>query len=132
MGEIPGCSKIENLTLWAANKEKVKKISVGSESVTVLLENNTIFQKGSSNSFHFKNNESKSVFTKTEIWDKESQQNIVDVACGQDFSMVVTESGQVWAWGNEFLDIIDQSSETPIQIKTPVGLLAKRVWAMIE
>lgn len=115
MGDLPACSSIGNLTQNSVLKQKVVKISISTESVTLLTDDNKIYQKGTSNGHHFKNNESKGTFVQTVIWaDKESEQKIVDVACGLGFSIIATENGLLWGWGNDFLEVHDQASQTPV------------------
>lgn len=130
MGDMSSCSTLSALTKNTAIKEKVRLVAVGTESCTIVLENNEVHYKGSSSNYHFKNDESKSSFCKMVIWpDVDSQQKIVDIASGSGFTICVTDIGEVWAWGKEFLDPIEQSSETPIQVKKPKEMLAKRCWA---
>ena len=42
--------------------------------------------------------------------DEEKEEPIVDIASGWGFTLVVTKSGLVWAWGNKFLDALGQNS----------------------
>lgn len=88
----------------------------------VVLENNEIFYRGDSIEYHFPNDESKGSFTQLKLWsDKADEQKIVDIASGHGFTLAVTESGNLWAWGRKFLETIGQESNTPQQLKLPRG-----------
>jgi len=41
----------------------------------------------------------------------------------------VTALGNLWGWGQFFLDAVDQKTKEPIQVKLPSGKTCKRVWA---
>lgn len=53
---------------------------------------------------------------------------ITAIDSGDSFTIAVTDQGEVWAWGNNFLELIDQNSQTPIQLKKPKDTMAKRCW----
>ena len=77
----------------------------------VVKEDSTIWYKGQSEDYHFPNDESKGSLTQFKLWkDKEKEEPIVDIASGWGFTLVVTKSGLVWAWGNKFLDALGQNS----------------------
>ena len=75
----------------------------------VVSEDNTIYYKGKSHEYTYPNNENKSTFFKWQIWDNpDDYENIVDIAVGQSFFTIVTESGNVWACGRQFLKHLSQ------------------------
>jgi len=129
-GRLESCASIPTFKKMAI-KEKVRFVALTSQSLMVVKEDNTIWYKGQSIEYHFHNDESKNALTQYKLWkDKEKEEPIVDIASGGGFSLVVTESGLVWAWGNKFLDAIGLNSQEAVQLSNiPKGHKAKRVWA---
>lgn len=73
----------------------------------VLLKDNTLWYKGSSSSYCFPEDSSKSSFTQLKIWDtKEQEQKIIDIAAGYMFVFFVTDKGELWARGDDFLTLV--------------------------
>jgi alpha-tubulin suppressor-like RCC1 family protein len=111
-------------------KAKVRLAAVAPQSAVVVLEDNTIWYKGTSVDYHFPNNESKGSFAQLKLWaDQTAEEKIVDITSGYGYTLAVTENGALWAWGKRFLDAIDQTSKDPIELKLPQGTLCRRAWA---
>lgn len=111
-------------------KGKVRQVAVAQKSLVVLLEDNTVWYRGTSQEFHFPNNESKSAYTKLTIWaEKDLEEKIVDMASGTGFTIFVTENGKVRACGQRFLTAIGQSSQEVAEVKLPKGYSCRKVWA---
>lgn len=127
---MEGCSNIAMFTQFKL-KGKVRLVSIASESCWLVLEDNTVWYKGTcTDNNHFPNNEAKSTFTQFTIWkEKEMEQKIVNLASGQHYTLVVTDQGKLYGWGKRFLDNVNQSSADPVELKLPKDMLARRVWA---
>jgi alpha-tubulin suppressor-like RCC1 family protein len=95
--------------------DKVKLVKVAPTSCWVVLENDKIFFKGTSNSFHFPNNESSSSsFKEFELWDNpENKEDIIDMAVGNPFTLFLTQKRKLWVVGEAFLAVLDASSQKP-------------------
>lgn len=73
----------------------------------VVLKDNTLWYKGSSSSYCFPDDSTKSSFTQLKIWpEKEQEEKIVSIACGYMFAFFVTEKGKLYARGEDFLSLI--------------------------
>jgi len=68
MGSMDAVTQINKLKKVSTFKEKVRLVAISNASATVVLENNTIWYKGSSSGYHFPNDQSKSSFTQLKIW----------------------------------------------------------------
>jgi alpha-tubulin suppressor-like RCC1 family protein len=53
---------------------------------------------------------------------------IISISSGQNFTLWVTQSGDLWCQGKLFLDLLDQSSEEPTLVKLPENMICRRVW----
>jgi len=105
---------------------------VSGNSAWILFENNEVFYKGSSISFHFPNDESCGNWKQFKLWEKkEDEEKIIDIAVGNGFTLFLTENQKLWAIGELFLEKIDNSSQNPVEIssKFPQGMTCKRLWA---
>jgi len=67
-GQLESCSNLSKFTKATSLKAKVRLVAVASCSVFVVLEDNTMWYKGSSVDYHFPNNESKGSFAQLKLW----------------------------------------------------------------
>lgn len=120
----------KKFTKVSSLKAKVRLVAVAPQSAVVVLEDNTIWYKGTSVDYHFPNNESKGSFAQLKLWaDKAAEEKIVDIASGYGYTLAVTENGVLWAWGKRFLEALDLASKDPVELKLPQGTQCRRVWA---
>lgn len=86
----------------------------------VVLEDNTLWYKGSSSSYCMPEDSGKGTFTQHKIWaDKENEEKIVDIAAGYMFAFFVTEKGKLYARGEDFLTCIKQPSKDTTLVNLP-------------
>ena len=101
-------SDYEKLTL-PKNKDKVEeevdKIFCGRASKWFIAKSGKTFFKGVSREFNLPYDKTVDSFTelKLPISDKDAQENIVDIACGNQYNLLVTDKGKLWALGRPFL-----------------------------
>lgn len=125
-----GACERSAFTKASALNGAVRLVAVGQESVMVVLEDNTIWCKGESAEHHFPRDASRAAFAALQLWaDKSEEEKIVDIASGAGFTLFVTESGQLWARGQRFLEAVDQASKDAVKLKLPAGQLCRRAWA---
>lgn len=132
-GDFQGNGSISQYSKVKKFEDKVKLFRSAGQSCWVVLQNNKIFFKGISSNYHFPNNESSSsAFKEFKIWEnQDNAEPIVDLAVGNPFTLFLTEKNKIWAQGEQFLQVIDASSQKPVQInqKLPQGFTPLRIWA---
>jgi len=67
-GQLESCSSLTKFTKATGLKAKVRLVALATSSAFVVLEDNTMWYKGSSVDYHFPNNESKGSFAQLKLW----------------------------------------------------------------
>jgi alpha-tubulin suppressor-like RCC1 family protein len=88
---------------------KLDQVEISYHNMWALLQDGSIWYRGSSSSYVFPGNDSKSSWTEHKIWPKkEDEEKIVSIAGGYRFAFFVTEKGKLYARGDEFTTLIKQ------------------------
>lgn len=71
----------------------------------------------------------KGSFTQLKIWsDKADEEKIVGIAAGYMYVFFVTDQGNLYARGEDFLALVKQPSRETTKINLPQGFKARKVW----
>lgn len=112
----------------------VIKMSAAPSRRFVIANDNTVFYSGkTSKSYSLPDDQTKSAWTELKL-SKESTFNdtsIVDVACGNHYTLFVTSKGNLYALGAKFWDKISQDGPDNKlgQVNLTEGWKVQRVWA---
>lgn len=112
-------------------KKKIELISLSSRTMWVVLEDNTVWFKGTSNRHSLPDDNSVSTFTPYNLWEGKAEdeiKKIVAIAAHSYGVYFLTDDGKIFQRGEDIFKVAKEYFFEPTEVNLPKGTTAKRIW----